>query len=47
VVGRGIDIAHEVCPCAVETSGFDEGADGEHGLPALDTPSHAGALHSL
>ena len=42
-----MDIAHEACPCAVEASGFDEGADGEHGLPALDAPSHAGALHSL
>ena len=31
----------------VEASGFDEGADGEHGLAALDAPSHAGAFHSL
>lgn len=47
VVGRSFGLAHEGCPCAVGTARFDEGAEGENGLPADDAPSHAGAVHSV
>ena len=44
VVGRGIGIAHEVSPWAVKALGLDDGAVGEHGLPAGDAPLHTGLL---
>ena len=44
---RGAGRTHEVCPCAVEAPGLDEGAEGEYGLSTGDAPSHAGALQSL
>ena len=47
VVVRGAGRTHEVCPCAVEAPGLDEGAEGEYGLSTGDAPSHAGALQSL
>ncbi|MCY4592260.1 MAG: S8 family peptidase, partial [Alphaproteobacteria bacterium] len=41
VVGRSVVLADHGLPGALEAAGFEQGSDGEHGLPALDAPSHS------